>query len=123
MSACVHTPGPWAQGILLDTAATRRWNRAQRAEQSAFEQRCVFANFTAKDEGRGRQLVGRFENPADAKLASVSPDMLKILRAVVETYDAANPVRTADFHIDCTCMRCIRDSADAIIAKATGGGA
>jgi hypothetical protein len=102
----------------LRTASVNRWTDAQRAEQAAIEALCVFANFSAKDEGRGRKLVARFERRADARLAAAAPAMLDVLRAFVSNYDTANPIRTADFHIDCDCLRCFRDKASDIIAKA-----
>lgn len=62
------TEGPWRQGVLLDTANTRRWSEQQRQEQRQFERRRIFANFHAVDEGRSRAIVAQCSTENDARL-------------------------------------------------------
>lgn len=51
-------------------------------------------------------------NPADMST-------LAILRRLVGAYDKQNPARTGDYHrVDCPCLRCVRDDAEAVIGKA-----
>lgn len=49
------------------------------------------------------------------------PSFREILERVVDAYDRANPMRTADFHKkDCDCIRCIMDEARRTVSKARG---
>jgi len=52
-----HTPGPWIQGKLLETALTKKWGHVQRESAEFHENREIYANFQCADEGRGRILI------------------------------------------------------------------
>lgn len=70
----------WTQGVVLMTPTTRRFTPEQMAEAQARENRAVFADFSAMDEGRSRRLVGTFERPEDAAFAALAPEMLAALK-------------------------------------------
>ena len=56
---------------------------------------------------------------ANARLIAASPDLYDALAGFVAAYDVRNPLRTADCHpAKCACLRCARDSAEAVLAKA-----
>ena len=61
------------------------------------------------------------DDPAAALKMSTASEMMIMLLAFVGAYDVAHPMRTADQHeAGCGCLRCVRDGAAAVIAKATG---
>ncbi|MBO1023286.1 hypothetical protein IPU75_00995 [Ochrobactrum sp. SD129] len=70
------TPGPWRQGKALSTAVTRGWSHEVREQVQEHEKVCVFSNFNAADEGRGRRLVAIFRRPKDATLGAAAPELL-----------------------------------------------
>jgi hypothetical protein len=49
------------------------------------EGRCVFAFFTAADEGRGREQVAECRRKANARLISQAPAMYEMLESLSET--------------------------------------
>ena len=62
------TPGPWSQGRTLKTEQTRHWPKEEWERNEQHEKRFVFANFSARDEGRGRVLVAECQREEDAAL-------------------------------------------------------
>ena len=79
-----HTPGPWRTGVTLATAQTVRWSAEEIAANDAREKCRVYANFSTRDEGRGRKLVAVCQNKEDAQLVEAAPDLLKELKSMVE---------------------------------------
>lgn len=52
----------------------------------------------------------------DFEIPSVHERKLNALARIVDAYDAANPMRTAEMHpSDCDCLRCAVDDARAIV--------
>lgn len=78
-----HTPGPWRQGFTLITNTTKRWSAKQFADNQQREQRSVYANFNADDQGRSRKLIAVFESQDDAAFAALAPELLNALRCFV----------------------------------------
>jgi hypothetical protein len=72
----VQLPTAWQQGSLLHTANVSRWPEAQQIAQAQTERKLVFSNFTARDEGKSRRLIARFEREEDARLGALAPEML-----------------------------------------------
>lgn len=60
---------PWQQGRLLLTDNTRRWSQEQRDEADAIERSTAFVNFSASDEGRGREYVYCFQSSEECLAA------------------------------------------------------
>lgn len=57
----------------------------------------------------------------DPNVFAAAPEMTELLRELVRSYDEANPARMGDMHrADCKCIRCFRDRAEALHARATG---
>lgn len=59
----------WQQGRLLNTAETRRWTKAQRAEAAFVEKSTAFAGFSASDQGRSREFVFRYGSSSECRAA------------------------------------------------------
>ena len=59
----------WQQGRLLLTDTTRRWSKEQRDEADDIERCTAFTNFTAADEGRGREYVFQFGSREECRAA------------------------------------------------------
>lgn len=83
MAKSAHTAGPWRQGVTLPTPQTRRWTADQISENNQRERKLVFANFSAIDSGRSRQLIAEFEREEDARFASAAPDLLDAVYAAL----------------------------------------
>lgn len=62
-----NTKEPWAQGVTLTTARTRRWTAEQVAANNAIERRMIFAGFSHFDEGRSRVRIAVCEREEDAR--------------------------------------------------------
>ncbi len=52
--------GLWRQGYVMITQRTERWSAKELSNTNKFEKRCAFANFSTRDQGRGRTLVYRY---------------------------------------------------------------
>ncbi|KAB2689673.1 hypothetical protein [Brucella tritici] len=88
------TPGPWAQGKLLSTNQTRAWSQEIREKVQEQEKLCIYANFNAADDGRGRRLVATFLQPEDATLGAAAPELLAAVYLALPFVEDAleNPV-------------------------------
>jgi hypothetical protein len=96
VAATGHTPGPWRIGATLWTQDTKRYTPQQRELNDAGERRCVFANFHENDGGRSRILIARgIEEEANARLIALAPEMLDLLREVMESREAKGYVGIA----------------------------
>lgn len=76
----------WKTGKTLMTAQTRRWSAQQVAENDKIEGRMIFEGFSARDEGRGRQLVAACESPEQAnriveRIAQLEAELYQIKNA------------------------------------------
>lgn len=95
MSDVMHTPGPWelrVNGVFLRVVTGEHKNT----------------------------VADGIVSEANAILIAQSPVMLVVLKEFVRNYDDANPMRMADMHFQaCQCIRCTRDRAADVIAKAT----
>jgi len=67
----------WSVGILFNTTRTRNWTEEQRAEAQAREEKMVFSDFNAFDQGKGRVFVAAFETKEEAvRVAERHNDLL-----------------------------------------------
>lgn len=82
-----HTPGPWSQGVTLNTRETRRWSPEETATNDVRERLMVFSGFTPLDEGRGRRRVAICDRPEDARLIAKAPEMRDMLLELFEDPD------------------------------------
>jgi len=71
-------------------------------------------------EGDHEITVGHLDNGKNAIMNYIEriSHMREELQNFVDTYDRENPMRTADMHhLDCSCVRCIRDEISTILGK------
>lgn len=60
---------PWQQGRMLWTARTRRMPPEDQRDAQQHEARSLFAHFTARDQGRGRVLLWRYDTAEECAAA------------------------------------------------------
>lgn len=108
----------WTRGYLLDTPTTRAWDKDRRAEEQAHEERCVFTNFRASDQGRSRILIAQFKRAEDACLGATAPELLQTLQALDAFWSEGG--YSPDDVIWTDEMRAIWKRIRAAIAQATG---
>ena len=56
----------WGVGMLLNTARTRNLTEKQRVEAQEREERMIFSDFNAADQGRGKVFVAGFSTKEEA---------------------------------------------------------
>ena len=39
------------------------------------------------------------------------------LQKLLDEYKALHPIRTADFHVDCNCLRCVMDQVEVYLRE------
>jgi hypothetical protein len=71
----------WRVGKLLNTRTTLEWSESDRKRGEFEESRRIFANFTAVDAGRSRELIAVCTTPEDArfivKACNKIPDQIR----------------------------------------------
>ena len=75
--------------------------------------RCGYANLLDDTNGEIKGLRAQL-----AEREGIARELATAAKVMVMDYDHRNPMRTADFHQSgCGCLRCVRDNADAALAR------
>lgn len=57
---------------------------------------------------------------ANARLIAAAPELYEAADGLIRKFEEMNPMRTADYHSGCDCLRCKFDALKATLVKARG---